>query len=160
MILRGSLLSALAVTIISMTDATAQFAPAVRSPCYDEVTPLREEVQKQIAAAVAASRRKPPAEAPEMCELIGRYAEAEAKLLKFIEDIAPRCGLSPQSVQQMKAGQAKTAQAHKRTCAAMNPPVSAPKIWTPVTPPPIWMGPPARPPKRMRIAAFPPDFEG
>jgi hypothetical protein len=121
--------------------------------------PLREEAQKRAAAISAAGKGK--AERNEICQLLGHFAEAEAKVIQFVEDQGASCGISPEALSQMKQAQSKTGELRKRVCAVMSPPASPAKIWTPMGPPNIRMSPPASPPpKRIRIAAFSPDFAG
>jgi hypothetical protein len=134
MALRRGLVPAIAIAIAVMTDALAQFAPPLpKPPCYDDFMPLREEAQKRGTAISAADKRKAPAH--EIRQLFTRYAEAEAKVIQFVEDNGQWCGISPEALAVMKEGQRKAEETRKRVCAAA----------------------PAQP-KRMRIAAFLPDF--
>jgi hypothetical protein len=133
MALRRGLVPAIAIAIAVGADASAQFAPqAAKPPCYNDFMPLREEAQKRATAISAAGRRK--AEPKEICELFGRFAEAEAKVIQFVENNGQWCGIPPETLAQMKESQRKAAETRKQMCAA--------------------------PPKRMRIAAFSPDFAG
>jgi hypothetical protein len=126
MTLRRSVLPAMAIVLAAMSTASAQFAPpGGKPPCFDDFTALRDEAQKRMKTAHEAGQRKAPA--PEMCKLIGHYAEAEAKLLKFVEDNGVWCGMPAQLAEQVKAGQAKTSEARKRICSA----ATAPKPSTP-----------------------------
>jgi hypothetical protein len=157
---RRGLVPAIVVAVAVVTDAVAQFAPPLpKLPCHDHLMPLREDAQKRVAAIVAAGKRK--AESNEICQLLGHFAEAEAKVIRFVEEQGASCGISPEALSQMKQSQSKTGELRKRVCAGPSPPASPRKIWTPVSPPNIWMSPPASPPpKRIRIAAFSPDFAG
>jgi hypothetical protein len=136
MALRRGLVPAIAIAIAAMTDAFAQFAPQVaKPPCWDDFMPLREEAQKRATAISVAGKRK--AEPNEICALLGRFAEAEAKVIQFVETNGQWCGIPPEMLKQMKESQSKAAELRERTCGAKSPP-----------------------PKRMRIAAFSPDFAG
>jgi hypothetical protein len=120
MTLRRSLLPAIAIAIAAMSNASAQFsapaAPAGKPPCFDEFVTLRDEAQNRMKAAHDAGKRKPTPQ--EMCRLIGRYAESEAKLVKFLEDNSTWCGIPAPLTQQVKATQPKTVEARKRVCDA------------------------------------------
>jgi uncharacterized protein (UPF0254 family) len=85
MALRRGLVPAIAMAIAVVTDVAAQFAPPLpKLPCHDDLMPLREESQKRVAAIMAAGKRK--AESNEICQLLGHFAEAEAKVIQFVED--------------------------------------------------------------------------
>jgi hypothetical protein len=136
MALRRGLLPAIAIAIAAMTDAFAQFAPQVaKPPCWDDFMPLREEAQKRATAISVAGKRKAPPN--EVCQLFNRFAEAETKVIKFVEENGTWCGIPPDALKQMKESQAKGDAMRKNVCAVL-----------------------PNPPKRMRIAAFSPDFAG
>ena len=136
MALRRRLVLAIALAIAVMTDAFAQFAPPMpKPPCYDDFMPLREDAQKRASAISAAGKRKAPPS--EICQLFNRFAEAETKVIKFVEENGTWCGIPPEALSQMKESQRKADDTRKRVCGA------APLA-----------------PKRMRIAAFSPDFGG
>jgi hypothetical protein len=135
MALRRGLVPAIAIAIAAMTDAFAQFAPPLpKSPCYDDVIPLWEEVQSRIRAISAAEKRKVPSN--EVCQLYGRLFDATVKMSQFVDN-ATWCGFQPTLIEATKTFRANISEIGKRACVA---------------PPP--------PPKRMRIAAFSPDFAG
>jgi hypothetical protein len=112
MALRRGLVPAIAIAVAAMTDAFAQFAPQVaKPPCWDDFMPLREEAQKRATAISVAGKRK--ADSKEICELFGRFAEAEAKVIQFIEANGQWCGIPPEALSQMKRSQSKANEMRK-----------------------------------------------
>jgi hypothetical protein len=89
-------------------------------PCVKDFVPLREEAAKRAAAVRTASEHK--ASPQEACQLIGKFSEAEAKLIKFAEANVAGCGIPQDAVKQMKANHERTAQLHKNVCMAANNP--------------------------------------
>jgi hypothetical protein len=117
MTLRRSLLPAIAIVLTAVSAAPAQFGPQGGDPpCFNEFMPLKQETEKRMAAAQAAGQRKVGPQ--EMCQLINRFSEAEAKMIKFVEENATWCGIPPQVAPQMKESQTKTNEVRKRVCAA------------------------------------------
>jgi hypothetical protein len=89
--------------------------PPGAEDCQKGFLPLRKDAETRANAIKAASKRKaPPAEA---CKLIGSYAQAEVKMIRFIETNAKKCGIPPQVGEQMKKGHAGTQQLQQRVCA-------------------------------------------
>ena len=78
--------------------------------------PLREEAEKRGKLIKAAGERKAPPD--EACKLIGNFAQAEIKMIKFIESNAARCGIPPQVAEQMKTGHKNTEAMQKKVCEA------------------------------------------
>jgi hypothetical protein len=114
MTLCRSLLPALAIAVAALSSAAAQFGPS-QPPCWNDFVPLREEVQKRAQAVYTAQKRKAPV--AEACQLIGRFVEAEAKMVKFAQDNEKWC-IPPEAVKQMKDGHEKATELRKRVCAA------------------------------------------
>jgi hypothetical protein len=82
----------------------------------DGFMPLREEAEKRGKMIKAASdRRAPPDEA---CKLIGNYAQAEIKMVKYVESHAQKCNIPPQISDQLKSAQKNTDSMLKKVCAA------------------------------------------
>jgi hypothetical protein len=128
MTLRRRFLPAVALTIAVVTDASAQFAPMGKPPCFDDFAALRDEAQKRADAVRAAQARK--ASLPEACQLITRFTEVEAKVVEFAENNGAWCGISSDLVTTMRNAHAKSIELRKRVCGG------------------------GTPPKRMRIASF------
>jgi hypothetical protein len=116
MTLRRSLLPAIALAIAAMTGASAQMAPAGKPPCWDDFSPLRDEAQKRANAVRVAQERK--ASLPEACQLITRFIEAEARVVKFAQDNGVWCGIPAEALKQMKDSHGKSNELRKRVCGA------------------------------------------
>src|SRR6516162_5939811 len=63
----------------------------------------------------ASDRHATPDEA---CKLIGNFAQAEVKMLKYVEANSARCGIPPQIGEQLKRGHQGTEGLQKKVCAA------------------------------------------
>jgi hypothetical protein len=90
-------------------------APQGAPPCFREFLPLRDEAQKRGAAIKAAADRKAPRQ--ELCQAFRRFAESEAKLVKFIEENKDWCGIPAQAATEVKANHGRTLQMRQRVCA-------------------------------------------
>ena len=77
--------------------------------------PLREEAEKRGKLIKAASERHAPPE--EACKLIGNFAQAEIKMIKYVESHAAKCGIPPQIAEQLKTGHKNTENMQKKVCA-------------------------------------------
>jgi len=123
MTLRRSLWPAIAFAIAAIP-AYAQMgmpggqmgAPGGKPPCWDDFMPLREEAQKRANAISVAGKRKAPPN--EICQLFNRFAEAETKVIKYVEENGTWCGIPPDALKQMKESQAKGDAVRKNVCAA------------------------------------------
>ena len=83
--------------------------------CMKEFMPLREEAEKRGKLIKAASDRHAPPD--EACKLIGAYSQAEAKMIKYVEGNATKCGIPAQIADQLKAGHKNTEALEKKVCA-------------------------------------------
>jgi len=75
---------------------------------------VHAETKAKLIQAAGKSKA-PPQEA---CKLIGNFAQAEAKMIKFVDGHMQKCGIPAQVAQQMKKGHANTTQLQQRVCAA------------------------------------------
>jgi hypothetical protein len=82
--------------------------------CMKQFLPLREEAEKRGKLIKAASDRH--ATPDEACKLIGNFAQAESKMLKYVETNAARCQIPPQIGDQLKRGQQATAKMQQKVC--------------------------------------------
>src|ERR1700722_20165184 len=82
--------------------------------CMKGFMPLREEAEKRGKMIKAASDRH--ASPDEACKLIENFAQAESKMIKYIETHAAKCGIPPQVDEQMKAGHRNTEALQKKVC--------------------------------------------
>ncbi len=87
---------------------------AAGEACMREFTPLREEAEKRGKLIKAASDRH--AAPDEACKLIRNYSQAEAKMLKYVETHATKCGIPPQIGDQIKAGHKNTEALESKVC--------------------------------------------
>jgi hypothetical protein len=87
-----------------------------KPPCFDEFTALRTEAQTRAAALQNAQKKK--LTAPEACQLITRFTDAENKFVKYAQKNAATCGIPEQALTQMKTSQENSAQLRKRVCDA------------------------------------------
>jgi hypothetical protein len=84
--------------------------------CMKQFLPLREEAEKRGKLIKAASDKH--ATPDEACKLIGNFAQAEVKMLKYVEANAARCGIPPQIGEQLKRGHQGTETLQKKVCTA------------------------------------------
>lgn len=90
--------------------------PPGAEECQSGFMPLRADAEAKAKAIQAAGKRKaPPAEA---CKLIGNFAQAETKMIKFVEANSKKCGIPSEVAAQMKKGHANTTQLQTKVCAA------------------------------------------
>ncbi len=90
-------------------------------PCIKAFFKLRDEAEVRSRALTAAQKRKAPLN--EACKLLGAFAAAQDKMLKYAEANATWCGIPPQVAIQLKAGYGQTLKARNRVCnLAANPP--------------------------------------
>ena len=68
--------------------------------------PLREEAQKRGNMIKAAGDRH--AGPDEACKLIKNFAQAEIKMMTYVEKNAAKCGIPPQVTDQLKNGRKNT----------------------------------------------------
>ena len=89
---------------------------ADKPPCFDEFIALREEAQTRAAAVQNAQKKK--ITAPEACQLLTRFTDAEGKFVKFALKNVQTCGIPEQAIQQMKASHDSSTALRKRVCDA------------------------------------------
>ncbi|CAN5209569.1 hypothetical protein BH10PSE10_BH10PSE10_11310 [soil metagenome] len=90
--------------------------PPGAEDCQKGFMPLRADAEAKAKLIQAAGKRKAPPQ--EACKLIGNFAQAEVKMIKFIETHAQKCGIPAQVGEQMKKGHANTSQLQQRVCNA------------------------------------------
>jgi hypothetical protein len=86
------------------------------SACVDQYLPLREEVDKRFEATKAGIARK--GGAPEICNLLTKFSQAEAALMKFIEKNTGNCPFPPNMLENIKASNVKSEGYRKQACTA------------------------------------------
>jgi hypothetical protein len=82
--------------------------------CMKGFLPLREEAEKRGKLIKAASDRKAPPD--EACKLIKNFAQAEVKMMRYVEVNAAKCGIPPQIGEQLKAGHKNTENMQTKVC--------------------------------------------
>jgi hypothetical protein len=90
--------------------------PQQSSPCVDQFVPLREEVDKRFEAAKAGITKH--GTAPEICNLLTKFSQAEVALMKYVEKNVGNCPFPPDMLGQVKASNAKTEGYRKQACTA------------------------------------------
>jgi hypothetical protein len=76
--------------------------PPGAEDCQKGFTPLRADAEAKAKLIQAAGKRKAPPQ--EACRLIGNFAQAETKMIKFVESHMQKCGIPAQVADQMKKG--------------------------------------------------------
>ncbi len=82
--------------------------------CMQEFMPLRAEVEKRGELVKQAGKRH--ASPVEACKLIGAYAAAELKVMKYVDSHIQQCGIPPEVPKQMRAGRVNTERMLKQVC--------------------------------------------
>jgi hypothetical protein len=102
--------------------AAAQLqAPQQGPPCLKQFSVLRDNAATSGKALMAAQKRKAPLS--EACKLLGAFASAQEKMLKYVKANATWCGIPPQVIQQVSLEHTRAVQARVRVCKlAANPP--------------------------------------
>lgn len=93
--------------------------PAGAAPnpqCLAQFNVHRQEVEKRALAARAGGEKHVSRD--EMCKLVGAYAAAEAKWIKYSEDNQVTCGIPKEAVTQIKGAHAHTMDIRKKICSA------------------------------------------
>jgi hypothetical protein len=84
--------------------------------CMKEFIPLREATEKRGKLIQAASARHAPPQ--EACKLLGQYALAENKMVKFIDTHSKKCGIPDKVGSQMRSNHKQTESLVARVCDA------------------------------------------
>jgi hypothetical protein len=93
-----------------------QAGPPGGEECMKEFLPLREAAEKRGKLIQAAGARHAPPD--EACKLIGQYAQAETKMVKFIDTHSKKCGIPDNVAQQMHANHKGTESMFQKVCDA------------------------------------------
>jgi hypothetical protein len=88
---------------------------AAPDECMRGFVPLREEAEKRGKLIKAAGDRHAPAD--EACKLIRNFAQAEIKMIKYIDTHAAKCAIPQQISEQMKNGHKNTESMQSKVCA-------------------------------------------
>lgn len=83
--------------------------------CMHDFRPLREDAERQGRLIKEASdARVPPAQA---CKLIHRFAQAELRMVRFVDTQAGTCEIPPRIVAQLRTAHERTLELEARVCA-------------------------------------------
>jgi hypothetical protein len=91
-----------------------QAGPPGGDDCMKAFLPLRQDAEKRGAAIKAAGERHAPPD--EACKLIGGFAQAEIKMIKYVETNSAKCGIPPAIAEQLRTGHKNTEQMQKKVC--------------------------------------------
>lgn len=83
---------------------------------------MREDAEKRAMAIKAASEKKSQ---PALCAAFKSFAEAEAKMLKFVTDHGKECGIPADAEKNLKAAHSKTLEIRKQVCNPQAAPAAA-----------------------------------
>ena len=96
-------------------------------PCAQEFIPLRDEAQKKANAIKPAADSKDRAR---LCQAFRTFVAAEAKVIKFVNENAARCGIPADAAKVMKVNHTKSTTIRNQICSAGGPagPAPAPSL--------------------------------
>jgi hypothetical protein len=112
-----SFLLGLALAAAGAIPAFAQADPAAQAnaqACQQEFETLKADLEKKGEGLKTAGQRK--ASAQEVCQLLRRFTETEAKLIKFFEQKMVACQVPNQIVKQAKDGHVKAIAMRTQVC--------------------------------------------
>ncbi len=94
-------------------------------PCADEIAPLRDDAQaKSVVLKTTIEEKKGDRDA--LCKAFKTFSAAEAKMVKFVQDHAARCGFPAEVAKGAKANHGKTVSVTNRVCNAAAGPGAPP----------------------------------
>ena len=82
--------------------------------CMKAFFPLRAEAEKRGKLIKAASERHAGPDVA--CKLIENFAQAETKMIKYVETNAAKCGIPPQVTDQLRNGHKNTETMQQKVC--------------------------------------------
>lgn len=85
-------------------------------PCQAQFEPLRTDLQAKGNALQVASKKKMSAK--ELCARITSYANAEVKMIRFLETKAQECGIPANAADGLKKSRERTNEMKTKICAA------------------------------------------
>ena len=99
-----------------MPEKTTALISSAMSPIGKFATVISDWLRGSRPATPTPIWRDPPRGLA--CKLIGNFAQAEVKMLKYVETNAARCGIPPQIHEQLKRGHQGTEALQKKVCTA------------------------------------------
>jgi hypothetical protein len=97
------------------TRSAGGFSGAQAEQCAKEFTPLREDAEHRGELIKEASVRH--AAPDEACKLIKNFAEAEVRMISYVESHGTKCGIPEQVSEQLRNGHKNTEAMQTRVCA-------------------------------------------
>jgi hypothetical protein len=85
-------------------------------PCLAAFVPIRTDAEKRAHVVQEAIKRRVPPQ--ELCGVFTSFAEAEGKVVKFIESNARSCGIPAEVLTVTKSNHGKTLEKKQQICAA------------------------------------------
>ena len=106
----------IAALVLPAGPGWAQFQPPPQQepPCMKEFSVLRDDTEHKAKAVMEAQKAKVPLS--EACKLLTALTEAQAKMVKYAKINQVWCGIPPEIIQQMAAGQANASKARTNVC--------------------------------------------
>jgi hypothetical protein len=83
--------------------------------CMTDFQPLRDEAERHVKLIKAAGNRHATPE--EACPLIRNFAQAEIKMIRFVEAHATQCGPLARIADQLRNGYRETENMQRKVCA-------------------------------------------
>jgi hypothetical protein len=114
----------IAILGLAMSAASA-LAQAPQVNCAQDFLTLRTDAETKGKALQEAGKRK--AQPAELCPLFRRFGEAEAKIVRFLEQNQAWCQIPPEVVKTAKTSHGRTIQLRTRVCQAATAPVAPPQ---------------------------------
>jgi hypothetical protein len=115
----------LAVLGFALTASTALAQQPAQINCAQDFLALRNDAETKGKALRAAGERKAPP--TELCPLFRRFGEAEAKIVRFMEQNQAWCQIPPEVVKTAKTNHGRTLQLRTQVCQAAAAPVAPPQ---------------------------------
>jgi hypothetical protein len=116
--------TATALLGLAMT-ASNVLAQAPQANCAQDFVALRTDAENKGKALQEAGKRKAPPS--ELCPLFRRYGEAEAKMVRYLEQNQAWCQVPAEAVKNAKTNHERTLKLRNQVCQAAAAPVAPPQ---------------------------------
>ena len=124
MFARISLALLVTLLLIAAGGHAVDDAQAQQSPCQAEFDPLRIDLQNKGNALQIAGKKKSTAK--ELCARLTSYANAEAKVIRFLETKAKECNIPANAADGLKKSRERTVEMRTKVGAAATNQTQAP----------------------------------
>jgi hypothetical protein len=85
-------------------------------PCMRDFVPLKDAAQKKMKILSEGFKHQAPP--GELCALFNNFADAEGKMLKFLETNASSCGIPQEVITTSRTNHSKTMEKKQQFCAS------------------------------------------